>query len=383
MSEEIRDVIIVGSGPAGWTAALYAARAGLNPLVIGGAIDAGGALMRTTTVENFPGFPEGIFGPDLMTKMQEQAEKFGAEMIYEDVTDFQLEGDVKILRTDDDAVYRARTVILSLGSAYRKLGLDGEAQFSARGVSYCATCDGFFFKDQEIAVVGGGDSAVTDALFLTRFASKVHVIHRRDELRASKIMADRLLADPKVEMHWNSQAVDILGEDGGSANAVVLRDTQTGEEHTLPVGGVFVAIGQEPRTDILGGQVQLDDHGYIVVQEPGTATSLPGVFAAGDVVDHVYCQAITAAGTGARAALDAQHYLEQQSALALAARQSFADGQNSAGGQTTGDTPAASDTQTAQNGQAKDAASQPDTAVIGDTALPANSAAASNGNSAE
>ncbi|MDK6906674.1 thioredoxin-disulfide reductase [Actinotignum timonense] len=317
---DIRDVIIVGSGPAGWTAALYTARAGLKPLVIGGAIDAGGALMTTTEVENYPGFPDGIFGPDLMANMQQQAEKFGAEMEYDDALSMDLSGDVKIVRTDESE-FRARTVILALGSAYKKLGLDGETMFASRGVSYCATCDGFFFKDQEIAVVGGGDSAVTDALFLTRFATKVHVIHRRDELRASKIMADRLLADPKIVMHWNSEITDIQGEDGGSMNVLTLHNNVTGEDSNLDVTGLFVAIGHLPRTDILGGQLKLDDGGYIVVNHPHTETSIPGVFACGDVVDRYYRQAISAAGTGCRAALDAERYLEN-----LAAQQAAAGG---------------------------------------------------------
>ncbi|MGJ9590407.1 thioredoxin-disulfide reductase [Actinotignum sp. GS-2025b] len=317
---DIRDVIIVGSGPAGWTAALYTARAGLKPLVIGGAIDAGGALMTTTEVENYPGFPDGIFGPDLMANMQQQAEKFGAEMEYDDALSMDLNGDVKIVRTDESE-FRARTVILALGSAYKKLGLDGETMFASRGVSYCATCDGFFFKDQEIAVVGGGDSAVTDALFLTRFATKVHVIHRRDELRASKIMADRLLADPKIVMHWNSEITNIRGEDGGSMNALTLHNNVTGEDSNLDVTGLFVAIGHLPRTEILEGQLKLHDGGYIVVNHPHTETSIPGVFACGDVVDRYYRQAISAAGTGCRAALDAERYLEN-----LAAQQAAAGG---------------------------------------------------------
>lgn len=304
----IRDVIVVGSGPAGWTAAMYAARAGLKPLVIAGAIDAGGALMTTTEVENFPGFPEGVQGPDLMGRMQEQAEKFGAEVEYDDAIELELEGPVKTIRTEESE-FQARTVILALGSAYKKLGLEGETTFAARGVSYCATCDGFFFKGKEVAVVGGGDSAVTEALFLTRFASTVHVIHRRDELRASKIMADRLQADPKVQIHWNRQVADIQGEEGGSMNNLVLRDTVTGETEDLPVSALFVAIGHEPRTAVLGDQIKLDAEGYICVDEPHTTTSVPGVFACGDVVDNHYRQAISAAGTGCRAALDAERYL--------------------------------------------------------------------------
>jgi len=306
-SAEVRDVVVVGSGPAGWTAATYTARAGLKPLVLAGALDAGGALMNTTEVENFPGWPDGIMGPDLMEKMQAQAEKFGAEVEYEDATEVDLTGDIKRIVTDTET-YLARTVILALGSAYKKLGVEGEVAYSGKGVSYCATCDGFFFKDKEIAVVGGGDSAVTEALYLTRFGSNVHVIHRRDQLRASKVMADRLLANPKVTMHWNAR-VDGLSGNGSLATATLV-DTTTEERSELPVSGLFVAIGHQPRSGIVAGQVDLDDAGYIVVDEPSTRTNLPGVFACGDVVDHTYRQAITAAGSGCRAALDAQAYLE-------------------------------------------------------------------------
>ena len=304
---EVRDVIIVGSGPAGWTAAIYTARAGLNPLVIAGSLEAGGALMNTTEVENFPGWPEGILGPDLMEKLQAQAEKFGAEMLYEDAVSFDLSGDVKRITTDD-GVYESRTVILALGSEYKKLGVPGEVEFSGKGVSYCATCDGFFFKEKEIAVVGGGDSAVTEALFLARFGSTVHVIHRRDQLRASKVMADRLLAEPKIQMHWNSKVTELKGE--GSLETAVLEDTVTGAVSELPVAGLFVSIGHLPRSGGVAGQIELDDSGYIVAAEPSTRTTCAGVFACGDVVDHTYRQAITAAGSGCKAALDAQEYLE-------------------------------------------------------------------------
>lgn len=303
---EINDVVIVGSGPAGWTAAIYTARAGFSPLVLAGELEVGGALMNTTEVENFPGWPEGIMGPDLMAKMQEQAERFGARVEYEDATSFDLEGDVKTITTDYGE-YKARAVILALGSAHRTLGVPGEEELSAKGVSYCATCDGFFFKDKEIVVVGGGDSAVTEALFLTRFGSTVHVIHRRDELRASKVMADRLLAEDNVQMHWNSKVVELQGD--GVLEKAILEDTVTGERSELPVSGLFVAIGHDPRTAVLGGQLELDDGGYIRVDEPSTRTSVAGVFAAGDVVDRTYRQAITAAAAGCRAALDAQNYL--------------------------------------------------------------------------
>ncbi|KTF04537.1 MULTISPECIES: thioredoxin-disulfide reductase [Trueperella] len=303
----IHDVVIVGSGPAGWTAAIYTARAGLKPVVIAGAVSAGGALMQTTEVENFPGWPEGILGPDLMEKLQEQAERFGADVRYEDAESMTLEGEVKEVVTDEET-YQAKTVILALGSEYKKLGLPGEEELSGKGVSYCATCDGFFFRNQEIAVVGGGDSAVTEAQFLSRFGTTVHVIHRRDELRASQIMADRLLANDKVKMHWNSVVESINGS--AKLDSLTLRDTVTGETRELPVTGLFVAIGHEPRTEFIKGQIALDDKGYITVAEPSTATSVPGVFACGDVVDSHYQQAITAAGMGCKAALDAEAYLE-------------------------------------------------------------------------
>lgn len=305
----VRNVIIVGSGPAGWTAAIYTARAGLKPLVIAGALEAGGALMTTTEVENFPGWPEGIMGPDLMAKMQEQAEKFGAEVEYCDATELSLTGDIKTVTTDEGETYEAKAVILALGSAYKKLGLDGEILLAGKGVSYCATCDGFFFKDREIAVVGGGDSAVTEALFLARFASTVHLIHRRDELRASKVMADRVEAEPKIRVHWNCAVDSVNGTD--TLESLTLRDTLTGELSELPVQGMFVAIGHKPRTEVLNGQVALDDGGYVKVASPSTLTNLPGVFACGDVVDHHYRQAITAAGSGCAAAIDAQDYLAQ------------------------------------------------------------------------
>lgn len=302
---EIHDVVIVGSGPAGWTAAIYTARAGLKPVVLAGAVSAGGALMQTTEVENFPGWPEGILGPELMQKFEQQAIRFGADLRYEDATSMKLDGAVKEIVTSEDT-YHARTVILALGSEYKKLGLPGEEEFSGKGVSYCATCDGFFFRDHEIAVVGGGDSAVTEAQFLSRFAKTVHVIHRRDELRASQIMSDRLLANEKVQMHWNSVVDSINGD--SRLQSLTLRDTVTGETSELPVTGLFVAIGHEPRTAFLEG-VTLDDKGYIKVAEPSTATNVSGVFACGDVVDSTYQQAITAAGMGCKAALDAEAYL--------------------------------------------------------------------------
>lgn len=303
----IHDVIIVGSGPAGYTAAIYAARAQLSPIVLAGSVTAGGALMNTTEVENYPGFVEGVLGPELMTRMQEQAERFGADIRYEDVTALDLDGEIKRVTTDD-GVYETRTVIISTGSEYRKLGIDGEERLSGHGVSYCATCDGFFFKDQDIAVVGGGDSAMEEALYLTRFARSVTVIHRRDQLRASAVMAERAKANPKISFTWNSRVVGLSGRQ--SLESVTLEDTATGERRELAVTGLFVAIGQIPRSELVAGALELDKAGYIVVRPPSQRTAIPGVFACGDVADPHYQQAVTAAGSGCRAALDAQHYLE-------------------------------------------------------------------------
>ena len=302
----IHDVVIVGSGPAGYTAAIYAARAQLNPVILAGSVTAGGALMNTTEVENYPGFVAGIMGPELMTQMQEQAERFGADIRYEDVTALELEGDVKRITTSD-GVYEARTVIISTGSEHRHLGIDGEERLSGHGVSYCATCDGFFFKDQDIVVVGGGDSAMEEATFLTRFARSVTVVHRRDELRASAVMAKRAQEDPKISFAWNSRVVELHGED--SLTAVTLEDTVTGERRRLEASGLFVAIGQVPRSELVTDVLDLDEAGYIKVEAPSQRTRIPGVFACGDVADPTYQQAITAAGSGCRAALDAQHYL--------------------------------------------------------------------------
>ena len=302
----VRDIIIIGSGPAGYTAAIYTARAGLNPLLIAGEVTAGGALMNTTEVENFPGFPEGIQGPDLMANMLSQAERFGCEIIYEDALELSLEGQEKQVITSEGQ-YRARRVILAMGSEYRKLNVPGEVELSGRGVSYCATCDGFFFKDQHLAVVGGGDSAMEEALFLTKFAKKVTVIHRRDQLRASQIMAERAGANPKIDFAWNSTVAQINGED--KVESITLQSTVDGKESTLDATGVFVAIGHEPRSQLVKGQVELDTAGYVRVDLPGTATNVPGVFACGDLVDHTYRQAITAAGSGCRAALDAERSL--------------------------------------------------------------------------
>ena len=302
----IHDVVIVGSGPAGYTAAIYAARAQLNPVILAGSVTAGGALMNTTEVENYPGFVTGIMGPELMTQMQEQAERFGADIRYEDVTALELEGDVKRITTSD-GVYEARTVIISTGSEYRHLGIDGEERLSGHGVSYCATCDGFFFKDQDIVVVGGGDSAMEEATFLTRFARSVTVVHRRDELRASAVMAKRAQEDPKISFAWNSRVVELHGED--SMTAVTLEDTVTGERRQLEASGLFVAIGQVPRSELVTDVLDLDEAGYIKVEAPSQRTRIPGVFACGDVADPTYQQAITAAGSGCRAALDAEHYL--------------------------------------------------------------------------
>ena len=302
----IHDVVIVGSGPAGYTAAIYAARAQLNPVILAGSVTAGGALMNTTEVENYPGFIKGIMGPELMNQMQEQAERFGTDIRYEDVTALELEGDVKRVTTSDGA-YEARTVIISTGSEYRHLGVDGEERLSGHGVSYCATCDGFFFKDQDIVVVGGGDSAMEEATFLTRFARSVTVVHRRDELRASAVMAKRAQEDPKISFAWNSRVVELHGED--SLTGITLEDTVTGERRRIEATGLFVAIGQVPRSELVAEALELDEAGYIKVEVPSQRTRIPGVFACGDVADPTYQQAITAAGSGCRAALDAEHYL--------------------------------------------------------------------------
>jgi thioredoxin reductase (NADPH) len=306
VSAQPRNVIIIGSGPSGYSAAVYAARASLKPLVFEGSVTAGGALMTTTEVENYPGFRDGIMGPALMDEMRGQAERFGAELVPDDVVEVDLTGDVKVVKTATDT-YTARSVVLAMGSGYRKLGLPNEEEFSGRGVSWCATCDGFFFRDQHIAVIGGGDSAVEEALFLTRFGSKVSLVHRRDELRASKIMQERAFANPKLEFIWNSEVAAINGTD--RLESITLRNTVTGETSDLATTGLFIAIGHDPRSELLPGQVDLDDDGYVLVHHPSTATNVPGVFAAGDLVDHHYRQAITAAGTGAAAALDAERYI--------------------------------------------------------------------------
>ncbi len=305
----IRDVIIIGSGPAGYTAALYAARAQLRPLVFEGAVTAGGALMNTTDVENFPGFPDGVLGPDLMDAMRKQAERFGAELIAEDVTGVDLAADPKRIIVEGD-VHLARTVIIATGSRYRELGVPGEKRLAGHGVSWCATCDGFFFRDTDIAVIGGGDSALEEATFLTRFARSVTLVHRRDALRASKIMQERAFANPKILVRWNSVVTEVMGE--SKVSGLRLRDTVTGEESTLPVGGVFVAIGHDPRSDLFTDQLSADPDGYLLVEQPATRTAIPGVFACGDVVDRSYRQAVTAAGTGCAAALDAERYLAAQ-----------------------------------------------------------------------
>ena len=302
----VEQVVIVGSGPAGDTAALYAARADLTPLVFEGSVTAGGALMTTTDVENFPGFPDGIMGPELMAHLRKQAERFGARLVADDVTALDLEADPKVIRVHDQT-FLAKTVIVATGSAYRYLGLPGEQRLLGHGVSACATCDGFFFRDRAIIVVGGGDTAMEEATFLSRFARSVAIVHRRDSLRASKIMQDRAFADPKISFIWNSEVVAIHGEE--NLTGVRLRDTVTGAERDLEVGGMFVAIGHDPRTELVRGQLELDDEGYVRVESPTTRTRIPGVFAAGDVVDHTYRQAITAAGTGCAAALDAERYL--------------------------------------------------------------------------
>ncbi|MBK3623282.1 thioredoxin-disulfide reductase [Streptomyces sp. MBT49] len=305
---DIRNVIVIGSGPAGYTAALYTARASLEPLVFEGAVTAGGALVQTTEVENFPGFRDGIMGPDLMDNMRAQAERFGAELVPDDIVAVDLTGTVKTVTDSAGTVHRAKAVIVATGSQHRKLGLPGEDALSGRGVSYCATCDGFFFREHDIVVVGGGDTAMEEATFLSRFAKSVTIVHRRDTLRASKTMQDRAFADPKISFAWNSEVAEIH-EDGGKLAGLTLRDTVTGETSRLPATGLFVAIGHDPRTDLVTGQLDLDDEGYLKVASPSTRTNIAGVFGAGDVVDHTYRQAITAAGSGCAAALDAERYL--------------------------------------------------------------------------
>ncbi|MUL41228.1 thioredoxin-disulfide reductase [Streptomonospora sp. PA3] len=306
---DVRNVIIIGSGPAGYTAAVYAARAELRPLVFEGAITAGGALMNTTDVENFPGFPDGIMGPDLMDNLRKQAERFGAELIADDVTEVDLNASPKVVKVGSDVHY-ARTVIVATGSGYRKLGVPGEEEFSGRGTSWCATCDGFFFRDQDIAVVGGGDTAMEEATFLTRFARSVTVIHRRGELRASKIMQERAFANDKIRFLWNNEVTEVVGD--SKVSAVRLRNTVTGEESKLDITGLFIAIGHDPRVELFTDQLEFDSEGYLAVDAPSTRTNIPGVFAAGDVVDHNYRQAVTAAGTGCAAALDAERFLAEQ-----------------------------------------------------------------------
>ncbi len=308
---DVRNVIIIGSGPAGYTAAVYSARAELNPLVFEGSVTAGGALMNTTEVENFPGFPGGIMGPDLMDGMRKQAERFGAELVADDVVEVDLAASPKVVKTATDTYY-ATSVILSMGSGYRELGVPNEKRLSGHGVSWCATCDGFFFRGQDIVVVGGGDTAMEEAIFLTRFAASVTVVHRRDELRASKIMQDRAFANEKIRFLWDSEVVDVLGET--KVSGVRVRNLKTGAEAELATTGLFVAIGHDPRTELVKGQIELDDEGYITVDAPSTRTNLEGVFAAGDVVDHTYRQAITAAGTGCAASLDSERWLAEHGA---------------------------------------------------------------------
>ncbi|MFR0589099.1 thioredoxin-disulfide reductase [Bifidobacterium apri] len=312
MTEQTTDVIIIGSGPAGYTAAIYLGRAGYHPVVIAGALTPGGQLVNTTEVENFPGFPDGILGPDLMDAMRKQAERFGAEIVYDDVVAADVNGDVKRVTLDGGDTYTAHAVIVATGSRVRKLGVPGEAEFSGRGVSYCATCDGFFFRGKPIVVVGGGDSALTEADFLSRFGSSVTVIHRRDAFRASRILVDRAQQNPKIAFRMNAVVERVNGDDQSGAQSVTIRDTVNGDTSDIPANGVFVAIGHTPATEFLDGALQCDEHGYIRVDGASTRTSVPGVFAAGDVVDGVYRQAISAAGMGCRAALDAQAYLTRQ-----------------------------------------------------------------------
>lgn len=308
MSDSVREVVIVGSGPAGYTAAIYAARAQLSPLLYEGSVTAGGALMNTTEVENFPGFKNGIMGPELMEEMRNQALRFETEIVTDDITSMDLSGEIKTLTDGSGRVVKAKSVILAMGSAYKEIGLENEKRLSGRGVSWCATCDGFFFREQEIAVVGGGDSAMEEANFLTKFASKVYVIHRRDSLRASKIMADRAHANPKIEFIWNTEVTDVLGSE--KMTGLKLKNLVTGEESTKDLTGLFVAIGHLPRSELVKGQVDLDNEGYVKVEGRSTKTNIKGVFACGDLVDHTYRQAITAAGSGCQAALDAERFLQ-------------------------------------------------------------------------
>jgi thioredoxin reductase (NADPH) len=306
---DVRNLIIIGSGPAGYTAALYAARASLHPLVFEGSVTAGGALMNTTDVENFPGFPDGILGPDLMDLLRKQAERFGAELVTDDVTAVDLKADPKVVKTAD-GTFLAKAVIIASGSGYRELGVPGEKRLAGHGVSWCATCDGFFFRDHDIAVVGGGDSALEEALFLTRFGRSVTLIHRRDTLRASKIMQERAFANPKINFLWDSEVIEVIGEE--RVTELRIRNTKTGAEHLLPVGGLFVAIGHDPRSELYADQLATDADGYLLVEPPSTRTAIEGVFACGDVVDRTYRQAITAAGTGCAASLDAERWLASQ-----------------------------------------------------------------------
>ena len=303
----IHNLVIVGSGPAGYTAAIYAARAQLEPVIYEGSVTAGGALMNTTEVENFPGFENGIMGPDLMDQMRKQAQRFGAKLITDDIVEMKLDGEIKVLVDGSGNTIQSRAVILAMGSAYKEIGLTNEKRLSGRGVSWCATCDGFFFRDQVIAVVGGGDSAMEEANFLTKFATKVVLIHRRDQLRASKIMAERAKANPKIEFLFNTEVIDVLGED--KVSALKLRNTVTGEESLHDFTGLFVAIGHLPRSELVTGQVTTNSDGYVLVDGRSTRTNLAGVFACGDLVDHTYRQAITAAGSGCQAALDAERFL--------------------------------------------------------------------------
>jgi thioredoxin reductase (NADPH) len=303
---DVRDVIIIGSGPAGYTAAIYAARAKLNPLVFEGSVTAGGALMQTTDVENYPGFPDGIIGPELMDGFRKQAERFGAELVSDDVVAVDLTAEPKVVRTETDS-YLARAVIIATGSKYKELDVPGEKEYAGHGVSWCATCDGFFFREKDIAVIGGGDSALEEATFLTRFANSVTLVHRRDQLRASKIMQDRAMSNPKIKFLWNSEVAEMLGDK--KLTGLRIKNVLTGDEQVLPVTGVFVAIGHSPRSELFDGQLAIDPDGYLLVDQPFTATAIDGVFACGDVVDRTYRQAITAAGTGCSAAIDAERWL--------------------------------------------------------------------------